>query len=1010
MKQLLTIFMVFAVFVAYGQQNNEAMVHKLESAPVSADFDVKENDDEEEPVGMWIHWDDGVPFSALGLASPLEWATAARFTPDDIGAFEDWELTRVLIGVNHLPDFVDIVVWQGESEDEMEEMVRQNFEPESGWNMVELDAPYVIDVTKELWIGAVWGDPGDGYFPPLFDGGPVVPGKGGKLVFPYPEGDWANMEDFGFDGNWNIQGFIEGDYDVTFTLEMSYATVDGDDFDPENHDVYVSGTFNEWTMPGEDEEFKLEQMTDLGAQTILHADFDDGAIPDGWENLDLNNDGRYWHPVTTPAFDPYSGDYALRSESWAGTNIFQDNWIITPQIYVPFDDYELSFMVKAQDPGYAAEQYSVLVSTTPDFFDPEEDDEFMPDVFTTIHNETLSSADWQQVNLDLSEYEGDRIFIAFRHHDSHELSILLDDIQVTGTPPLLYEVAIENLELGVHEYKYFIVPDDPIWDYGEWEGEPNRGIIVTGEMAVHDLWAEQVVHELTFHVVDEAGEHLSGVDLMVNETEVAEEDSVYVVHKIEGIYEYTAMLEGYATVADEIELTGDLDVVVTMPLYRTLTFEIYNEDEEPIDHAVVTFDGIENPEGDYVFEDVVAGTYDVTIAADGYMTIMTEYTVTDDVEEIDVTATMVMEDAYYITFHLDMSGATFTAYGEEVPFDPDFHKVYFSGPDFPIPGSHPAFQLHHDDDSGLFTQTIPFAEGDYDYKYYIVIYGQTWDYPEWDGEPYRPLPVNEDLGDYEVSDIWDDYEEVPDPVLSIDEGFEDGVLPEHWRNVDHDGDGYLWTLGEVGEEGAVDGEYVMISQSWDGSPLTPDNWLITPQIDVAADDYMLTFWVKTQDPAWPAETYSIMVSTGEPVVPGQFEEIYNETLTEDDAEWKEVEVDLSEYHGELIFIAFRHWDSSDWFQIRLDAITVEGTPVGIDELEDNIVQLFPNPAVDRLTLRSQGNIDSVEIYNITGHKVYDAAVGATESVINVSGLSNGMYIMRVLTEDGIEHHKFQISK
>ncbi len=230
MKQLFTVYMVFIVFAVYGQRKNEDLIHKLESAPVSADFDVRENDEEKEPIGEWIHWDDGVPSNALGLGSPTEWATAARFTPDDIAAFEDWELTRVRIGVNQLPDFVDITVWQGESEDELEEMVRQNFEPEEGWNMVHLDEPYEIDVTKELWIGVVWGDPGAGVFPPLFDSGPAEPGKGGKLVFPYPEGEWQNIEDLGFDGNWNIQGFLYGSGHSDIIYGDGVTDIDGNEY------------------------------------------------------------------------------------------------------------------------------------------------------------------------------------------------------------------------------------------------------------------------------------------------------------------------------------------------------------------------------------------------------------------------------------------------------------------------------------------------------------------------------------------------------------------------------------------------------------------------------------------------------------------------------------------------------------------------------------------------------------------------------------------------------------
>jgi len=998
MKQLLTIFMVLAVTVVFGQRQEATLEHRMLESMQTEGADLKDNDEEEEPVGVWIHWDDMIPFGLLGAG--IEWEQAIRFEPGDISAFDDFELTRIRVFVGHMPDYAYVTVYQGADVGDLEQIVKQPFEPvDMAWNLIHLDESYLLDTSQELWIGVIWGDFPDN-FPGVRDEVTDHVGKGDMIRF--GDGDWMSLtEAYGFQGDWNLHGFIEGDYNVTFNLEMSYATFDGGPFDPDDHDVFLSGSFAEWPTPGSDTLYQLKQMTSLEVQHIIHEDFDAGAIPDGWLNIDANGDGRHWELVTTPSFQPHSGDWALRSESWAGADIPQDNWLFTPQIYVPFDDYQLSFFVKAQDPNYPAENYSVLVSTgTSD-----------PDDFETIHTETLSSADWKQVTIDLDAYEGHRIYIAFRHHDSNQLSILLDDIAVTGTPALMYQLAIENLDLGVHQYKYFIVPgDEPTWDYSEWVGDPNRGIIVTGEMAMHDMWAEQVTYDVVFHVVDEAGEPIEGAEFMFNGEEATEGDEagVFEFEVIEGIYEYSVAKDTYHTVADEVEVTGDQEIVVTLPLYRTVTFEIYNEAEEAITDAVVTFAGVTNEAGDYVFENVVAGTYDYTIEADGYMRVAAEFTVTDDVDHVDITASVTMLDAYYITFNLDMTGVTFTAYGEEVAFNPEFHKVFLSGPEFEIPGANANFRLHLDEETGMFTQTIPFAEGEYLYKYYIVIYGTSWDYPEWEGDPYRPLIAGPDFGDYTINDVWDDYEEVPDPVLYIDEDFEDGVWPENWRNIDLDGDGRAWEYVTAEGAGALGGDFFMLSRSWDGSPLEPDNWLITPQIDVAADDYLLTFWIKTQDPAWPSEKYSIMVSTGEPIVPGVFQEIYTETLTSDDADWKEVSVDLSEFYGELIFIAFRHWDSVDWFQIRLDAISVSGTVDVADIAPEVTSSIFPNPARDQLTVRSTGNISNVEVFNLTGHKVYDANVNDNSAVINVAGFSRGIYILRLQTEQGIENHKFQV--
>lgn len=69
-------------------------------------------------------------------------------------------------------------------------------------------------------------------------------------------------------------------------------------------------------------------------------------------------------------------------------------------------------------------------------------------------------------------------------------------------------------------------------------------------------------------------------------------------------------------------------------------------------------------------------------------------------------------------------------------------------------------------------------------------------------------------------------------VVYLMEDFQGGIgnpqgedwLPEGWISVDADGDDFNWYFGDREGEGA------MRSQSWDGDPLTPDNFLITTSV------------------------------------------------------------------------------------------------------------------------------------------------------------------------------------
>lgn len=52
---------------------------------------------------------------------------------------------------------------------------------------------------------------------------------------------------------------------------------------------------------------------------------------------------------------------------------------------------------------------------------------------------------------------------------------------------LNYTITLQ-LEEGPHYYKYFLVQDQPTWNLGEWPGEPNREVNITGPAAINNIW------------------------------------------------------------------------------------------------------------------------------------------------------------------------------------------------------------------------------------------------------------------------------------------------------------------------------------------------------------------------------------------------------------------------------------------------------------------------------------------------------------------------------------------
>ena len=81
--------------------------------------------------------------------------------------------------------------------------------------------------------------------------------------------------------------------------------------------------------------------------------------------------------------------------------------------------------------------------------------------------------------------------------------------------------------------------------------------------------------------------------------------------------------------------------------------------------------------------------------------------------------------------------------------------------------------------------------------------------------------------------------------------------------------------------------------------------------------------------------------------------------------------------------------------------------IGLDEikLEDNSINLYPNPTSKEVNISSENIINSIEIFNSLGQKLYQTNVKAKGKTLDINSLSKGVYIIGVSTDKGYVRKK-----
>jgi len=281
----------------------------------------------------------------------------------------------------------------------------------------------------------------------------------------------------------------------------------------------------------------------------------------------------------------------------------------------------------------------------------------------------------------------------------------------------------------------------------------------------------------------------------------------------------------------------------------------------------------------------------------------------------------------------------------------------------------------------------------------------------------------------------------------LSESFDGLSMPAGWSATANNST-YPWQFREethswhsqTGEEMYYlphSGAGMAASQSYDGEDggagaLSPDNWLITPQLFIASTSVnpRLEYYVATY--TW-RDYMSVCVSTTG-TAPANFVQKSREQVPSGgpsgQENWVMRTLDLTEYAGQSIYIAFRHYNSADQFWLMLDDVTVyaQGNVVGIGDETTPIAQTalhtnYPNPFNPTTTISfdvaRESNV-SIDVYNIKGQKVKTLTnevfgVGSHYVVWNGDdhngrNVSSGVYFYRMTTEGYTKTQKMLLMK
>ncbi len=277
----------------------------------------------------------------------------------------------------------------------------------------------------------------------------------------YPLNNQANLPYTGFDFDWSVSSLgafpdyyticVDADlanlepltFAPTYSLEIQpvYNPADSlyylSSYCPSGNIpdfVMAAGETWYWTViasiTGQDDAFsEIWRFDTVPASAVIttfpwNEDFEEaGALPAGWSVGDVDNDTVTWAPYGPTTTYAHSASYSMRHlYGDAVPDPGQNGWLISPPIQLPPEGVGvLTFWSYNLYPSYTVHN-GVWINTDPSPTDP---------YWVNVWEQTdLATQAWVQKTIDVSDYNGNIIYIAFKYTGYDANAWHIDDVNL----------------------------------------------------------------------------------------------------------------------------------------------------------------------------------------------------------------------------------------------------------------------------------------------------------------------------------------------------------------------------------------------------------------------------------------------------------------------------------------------------------------------------------------------------------------------------------------------------
>ena len=193
------------------------------------------------------------------------------------------------------------------------------------------------------------------------------------------------------------------------------------------------------------------------------------------------------------------------------------------------------------------------------------------------------------------------------------------------------------------------------------------------------------------------------------------------------------------------------------------------------------------------------------------------------------------------------------------------------------------------------------------------------------------------------------------------------------------------------------------------TPLTPDNWIFSPEMTIPAntESVTLSLDVYAADSSWAGEKFSIGLYDSIEDEDGQPYTFHTETLTSAASAESPKTVSITienvdavtDFSNLTLRMFVRHWDCTDMFRLVIDNMSVAvNSSLSVEGFNTSDVELYPNPTNGLINIAGTdiSNIKEISIFNQLGQKVMNLnASQLNNNSFDISNLNKGVYFVQL---------------